>query len=162
MAEKKKALTAELETLCGELARLKPEKEALGRELESKNATIAQLEQALASRDSEITTLKQTMVESEQKLADINRTLAQAIASYKSLVVAANPEIPPELIIGETIEAVNESLASARTLIDKVKQGIEAETLKLRVPAGAPQRALPDLSVLSPREKIQYAIGGNQ
>jgi len=38
---------------------------------------------------------------------------------------------------------------------------MEEEVSKARIPAGAPQRVPPDLSALSPREKIQYAIGGS-
>ncbi len=162
MADEEKELTDELEATRDELARLKQEKEELIRELESKNAAIAELEQAVASKDSEVTILKQAIAESEQKLTEINDTLAQAVASYKTLVVEANPEIPAELINGDTIEDINESLENARALIDKVKQGIEAEASRTKVPAGAPQRVPLDLSVLSPREKIQYAIGGKR
>ena len=162
MADEEKELTDELETTRDELKRLRQEKEELVRELESKDATIAELEQTVASKDSEIALLKQSIAESEQKLAEINETLAQAIASYKSLVVETNPEIPAELITGDTVEAINESLENARVLIDKVRQGIEAEASRTKVPAGAPQRAPLDLSVLSPREKIQYAIGGKR
>jgi len=162
VADEEKELTDELDATRDELARLKQEKEELIRELESKNATIAELEQAVASKDSEITILKQAIAESEQKLTEINDTLTQAIASYKSLVMETHPEIPADLITGDTIEAINESLENARALIDKVKQGIEAEASRTKVPAGAPQRVPLDLSVLSPREKIQYAIGGKR
>jgi chromosome segregation ATPase len=162
VADEEKGLTEELETTREEPERLGQEKEELIRELESKNATIAELEQALASKDSEIALLKQAIAESDQKLAEINDTLTQVIAGYKSLVVEMNPEMPAELITGDTIEAINESLENARALIDRVKQGIEAEASRIKVPAGAPQRAPLDLSVLSPREKIQYAIGGNR
>ncbi|MFQ5997340.1 MAG: hypothetical protein ACE5KP_06955 [Dehalococcoidales bacterium] len=162
MADEEKELTEELAASGDELERLRQEKDELVHELESKNAAIAELERALASKDSEIALLKQAIAESEQKLAEINETLAQAIASYKSLLVETNPEIPADLITGDTIEALNESLENARALIDKVKQGIEAEASKTKVPAGAPQRAPLDLSVLSPREKIQYAIGGKR
>ena len=162
VADKEQELIDELEAARAELERLKPEKEALTRELESKNATIAELEQALASKDGEIAILKQAVADSDQKLVEINNTLAQAVASYKALVVETNPEVPDELITGETIDAINESLGNARALIDRVKQGIEAEVSRTRVPVGAPQRAPLDLSVLSPREKIQYAIGGKR
>jgi len=162
VADEEKELTDELAATRDELARLKQEKEALARELESKDATIAELEQALTSQDSEIAILKQAIVESDQRLAEINDTLAQAIASYKSLVVEANPGVPAELLTGDTIEAINESLENALALIDRVKQEMEAEASRTKVPAGAPQRAPLDLSVLSPREKIQYAIGGKR
>ena len=67
-----------------------------------------------------------------------------------------------ELITGDTVEAINQSLENAGTLISKVRQGLEEEASRVRVPAGAPQRAPLDLSALSPREKIQYAIGGKR
>ena len=162
MADEEQELMDELEATRGELARLKQEKEAVTGELESRDATIAELEQAVASKDSEIATLKQVITESEQKLGEISNTLAEAIASYKSLVVAANPGVLAELITGDTIEAINESLESARAIIDRVKQEMEEEASRTKVPAGAPQRTPLDLSVLSPREKIQYAIGGKR
>ena len=162
MADKEQELMDELEATRDELEGLKQEKEALARELESKDATIAELEQALASKDSEIVTLKEAIVESDQKMTEINNTLAQAVASYKALVVETNPGVLAELITGDTIETVNESLENARALVDRVKQGMEAEASRTKVPAGAPQRTPLDLSVLSPREKIQYAIGGKR
>lgn len=162
MADKEQELTDELEATRDELERLKREKEDLIRELESKDARITEFEQVLASKDSEIAILKQAIADSDQKLAEINDTLAQAVAAYKSLVLEANPGIPAELITGDTIEAINESLENARALIDRVKQEIEVEASRTKVPAGAPQRAALDLSVLSPREKIQYAIGGKR
>ena len=162
MADKEQELMDELATARDELERLKQEKEALTRELESRNATVVELEQVVASKDSEIVILKQAVAESDRKLAELNNTLAQAVASYKGLVTETNPEVPDELITGDTIDAINESLENARALIDRVKQGIEAEVSKTKIPVGAPQRTPLDLSVLSPREKIQYAIGGKR
>ena len=162
MADKEQELMDELATARDELERLKQEKEALTRELESRNAIIVELEQVVASKDSEIVILKQAVAESDRKLAELNNTLAQAVASYKGLVTETNPEVPVELITGDTIDAINESLENARALIDRVKQGIEAEVSKTKIPVGAPQRTPLDLSVLSPREKIQYAIGGKR
>ena len=162
MADEEKELTDEQEAAEGELERLKQEKEEFIHTLESKDAVIAELEQAVNNKDSGMALLKQTIADSEQRLAEINATLAQAIASYKSLVMQTNPEIPAELLTGDTVEVISESLQNARALVDKVRQGIEAEISKTRVPAGAPQRAPLDLSVLSPREKIQYAIGGKK
>ena len=162
VADKEQKLTDELEAVKGELERLKQEKESVIRELESKNATTTELEQTVASKDSEIAILKQAVAETDMKLAELSESLAQAVASYRTMVTEANPEGPDELLTGDTIDAINESLKSARVLIDRVKQGIEAEVSRTKIPAGAPQRVPLDLSVLSPREKIQYAIGGKR
>ena len=131
-------------------------------ELRLTNARIGELEQALANRDGDIATLKQSLDESDEKLAEVNDSLAQTAASYKALVITSNPVVPPELITGDTIDAINESVETAKALIGKVREGLEEEISATRVPAGAPQRTPPDLSALSPREKIQYAIGGKR
>lgn len=120
---------------------------------------LDELEQALAGKEEEISTLKETAAETEERLTSLNKSLNEAVASYKGLVIGANPEVVEELITGDTIESVDESLEQARNLVSKVRQGLETEISLAKVPAGAPERTSPDLSALSPREKIQYAMG---
>ncbi len=129
-------------------------------ELVKANGRLIELEQVVAGKDSQITALKQFEAELEQRLTSLNNALAEAVASYKAVVVQSNPEVIDELISGDTIESISESLSRAKALVSKVKQGLETEISLARIPAGAPERRLPDLSALSPREKIQYAIGG--
>ena len=117
-------------------------------EINSDNARIIELEQVMTTKDGEIATQKQS--------------LGEAVASYKAMVIQSNPEVIKELIGGDTIESINESLEQAKTLVSRVRQGLEAEISLAKVPAGAPERTSPDLSALSPREKIQYAIGGRR
>ena len=128
-------------------------------ELAEKNSRISELEQAIASRDDQIADLKQSVLELEQKLTEAEENLSQAISSYRALVIKANPGVPEESIVGDSIEEIEASLASAQALIDRVRQELEAEIAGARIPAGAPLRTPADLSTLSPRDKIQYAIG---
>ena len=132
------------------------------RELASRDTRILELETAAASLESEVAALKQTVAESNDSLDNLNESLKQAVASYKALVIQFNPEVPEELISGDTIEAITNSLASAKELVSKIRKSMEAEISLARVPLGVPERTAPDLSALSPREKIQYAIGGKQ
>jgi ABC-type transporter Mla subunit MlaD len=127
--------------------------------LAAKEQRIAELERALAEKDNEIAALTQSAAELEQKLAEREESLAQAIASYKALIVKYNPGVAEEQLIGDNIEEIDASLASAQALINRVRQELEAEIAAARIPAGAPQRTPADLSALSPRDKIQYAIG---
>ena len=129
-------------------------------ELARANARLEELEEAIAGRDGEIVGLKQDRDELEDRLSAVSSSLNEAVASYKTMVVRANPELIEDLISGDTIDSVNESLDRAKALVSRVRQGVEAEISLARVPAGAPERTPPDLSALSPREKIQYAIGG--
>ncbi len=143
-----------------------PEGEESG---QSQALTITELEDLVAQKDEEltkantrITELEQAVTESDEKLTTIKNSLTEAVASYKATVVQANPEVLEELITGDTIQSINESLKEAKTLISRVRQGLEVEISGAKIPAGAPQRTPPDLSALSPREKIQYAIGGKR
>ncbi len=160
--EEIQALQDELTAAREELDSLKAEKGPLVNELETKNTRITELEAAFSEKDSEIATLKQTVVDDNQKSGALNESLSQAVAAYKTLVVKANPSVIEELITGNTITEINQSLENAKTLISKVRGGIELEIASGKVPAGAPQRTPLDLSALSPREKIQYAIGGKK
>jgi ABC-type transporter Mla subunit MlaD len=127
--------------------------------LAARDQRIAELEQALAEKDEQLAALTQSAAEMEQKLAEREESLAQAIASYRALIVKYNPGVSEEQIVGDSIEEIDASLASAQALINRVRQELEAEIAAARIPAGAPQRTPADLSALSPRDKIQYAIG---
>lgn len=135
------------------------ELEGLIAEKETRDQRISELEQALASKDEQIAALTQSAAELEQKRAELEESLAQAISSYRALAVKYNPGVPEEQIVGDSIEEIDRSLASAQALINRVRQELEAEMAAARIPAGAPQRTPADLSALSPRDKIQYAIG---
>ena len=120
---------------------------------------IAELERAVAEKEAEIARLKDGAAEMEKKAASLGESLSKAVAGYREAVVLANPEVLAELIAGDSIELIDASLARGKELVSKVKRGVEAAFSQMRVPAGAPERTAPDLSALSAREKIQYAIG---
>ena len=120
---------------------------------------ITELENQLAERDQRITALEAGVSASQQELTAVRTVLGQAVAGYKTLVAQVNPEVPAELISGDSIEAVNQSLQSAKELVGRVKKTIATEAAATRIPAGAPQRTAPDVSALSAREKIHYALG---
>ena len=156
------AFPDELKAAKEKLDGLKVEKEALVGEMETRNNRVTELEMAVSEKDSQIATLEQTVADDNQKFKAFNESLSQAVAAYKTVVVKANPGVIEELITGNAITEINQSLENAKTILAKVRQGIEEGIAFGKVPAGAPPRTPPDLSSLSPREKIQYAIGGKQ
>ncbi len=131
-------------------------------ELARANVQIAELEGTVSDRDVDIAALEQSVNEMGEKLASTSDSLVEAVTSYRNMIIQANPDIVVELISGDTVESLNESLEKARRLIGQVRQGLETEIAMARVPTGAPERRSPDLSALSPREKIQYGIGGKK
>ena len=123
---------------------------------------VAQKDEELTEVNTQILELEQTVANLDSEVVNLKQSLNEAVTSYKTMVVQANPDVPEEFISGDTIESIEGSLMEAKTLVGKVRQGLEAEIVSIKVPTGAPQRTLPDLSSLSPREKIQYAIGGKK
>lgn len=144
---------------CAELESLLAQKEEA---LRLANTRIPELEQKAARQENDIEALKRSSLDLDQRLAEASEALSRAVSSYKAQVTRASPEVPPDLIAGDTIEAVDDSLEKAQDLIRKVKAGLETESKTLRFPAGAPPRGIADSGTLSPREKIKYGIGGKR
>jgi uncharacterized coiled-coil protein SlyX len=128
--------------------------------LAAKDLHISELEQAISERDDQIATLKQSLAELELKMTELNARLSQAVSSYRALVIKSNPGVPEELVTGESIEAIDKSLADAQNLIGKVRKGLEAEIAGVRVPAGAPQRGTITLCrlIISPKLLLFLSI----
>ncbi len=93
-----------------------------------------------------------------QETASLRDRLALAVGKYRVAVLARFPEVPQELVSGDSVEAVDVSLAAARGVVDRVRAQLEARAAAERVPAGAPPRSLADVASLSPGEKIAYAL----
>jgi len=140
---------------------LQRENASLFSEIKARGAAILRLEESLKAKDGEIAALKKDLDEARQTLDELSKAIPRAVAAYKEMVIQANPGLPAELITGDTIEAVDESVKKARAIMEKVRQEMEAAAARTRIPTGAPQRAPLDLSGLSAREKIQYAIRGS-
>ena len=135
---------------------------ALNNELTVRDNRLNEIQQAATAKESELTILRQDVIELKRQLKSASENLSQAVSGYHKMAVKANPEIAFELITGETIEAIENAVASAGKLVGKVKEKLVAVQTQAKVPAGAPQRNRPDFSGLSPREKIQQGIGGRR
>ncbi|MFH0941725.1 MAG: hypothetical protein V1823_01705 [Chloroflexota bacterium] len=125
-------------------------------------AQIAELESRLAEKEAALSGANERLSRLAAAIAELEARLARAAASYRTLIIAAHPEIPEDLISGQSVEEIEASLEKARSLVSRVRQGLEMAATQGRVPPGAPPRTVPDLSSLSPREKIQYGIGGKK
>ncbi len=107
-------------------------------------ARMFQLESDIAARDSELSVLKDA--------------LAGAVARYRAAVAASAVGVPEELLRGETVDEIDTSLEQARRIVSKVREQLERDAAAKSVPTGAPPRTPPDMSALSPAEKIVHAL----
>ena len=88
----------------------------------------------------------------------LRHQLTSATARYREALLTAAPEVPAELVTGATPEEVEASLAQARGMVERIRSNLGAQLAEQRVPTGAPIRSAPDVSALSARDKIAYAL----
>jgi uncharacterized coiled-coil protein SlyX len=142
-----------------------PEENTIEEEQNSENepgilkARIGELEKTAAEKDARINGMEQELAAAATQQTEMGSRLAAAVNSYRKLITGSHADIPAELIAGDSIEEVDKSLANAKALVARIRQGLENETAATRIPCGAPVRSEMDLSGLSPVEKIKYAIG---
>ncbi len=158
----------EIRQLQEENRSLKEEKESGDRGLEETKAKIAERDAAFGPVKDEMERARVELTERNAEVerlnestATLNENLARAVNAYREEVVRANPGLTLELVGGETVDEVNASLEKAKGVVELVRKSLESGMAEDRVPAGAPPRTAPDLSSLTPVEKIKYAIGGN-
>ena len=153
------------EALEGE--RLKKENEAMAGELNDLRERISGRDAAFAPLRDEMESLKVQLSAKDEELkalgenaSGLEKSLEEAVVAYREMVVRANAGVTAELVSGGTVDEVNASLEMARGIVEGVRKSLEAERAETRIPAGSPPRTAPDLSSLSPIEKIKHAIGG--
>lgn len=156
---------AELAALQEELADARAEIERLQARAADREARAATLEQeAVELRErlrqavADLETRDAALAESGREVESLRATLALAAAKYRETALAASPDIPAELVSGETIEEVDASLEAARRTVARVRDHLESQAEAERVPAGAPERRGADLTRLSPADKIRLGL----
>ena len=152
---------------------------AIRAQLEEEARARAALEAAIAGREARIGELESAVSEaksaSEAKQADLEAKTAEleakqseldqaraaldgAVARYREALRTANPEVPEDLIEGDSVDEVFSSFQRSTAIVNKVRANLEAEAKAARVPAGAPASEGPSLEGLSPREKIAAGV----
>ncbi len=81
----------------------------------------------------------------------------EAVHRYRAALLAQSPELPAELVTGETVEEVEAAVQRARELVARVRDRLAMDAVRV-VPAGSPLRSPPNLDALSPAEKIRLGL----
>jgi len=155
----------EITALQADLDAANSQVDELNAQLAQRDARIAEIQSQLTEqltivedKERELVTLRESSLQAEGNIATLSESLQEAITKYRDTVVAANPDVPGEMITGESIADIDGSLDMAKALVSKVKATLDEQAKATLVPAGSPERSGPDISSLSPREKIEYAI----
>ena len=151
--------------------------DAIKQELEAEKAKsqelVAEATQPLtekvATLEAQVTTYATDAQALQEKLDLVNKDFegakaayAYAVEDFKALVLQTNPLFTPDIITGDTIDDVKASIEKAGVLVNKVKEGLEAQAKALAglttVPAGAPARSEVSTEGLSTKEKINLGL----
>ena len=160
-------LTTEMEpgTDIGEAVGMETEEVSQEDALPEREQRLATLEEALGQRDARIAHLEAALGQAEdaakrrdEEMDGVNARLAQAVELYRVSLLASEPDVPEEMVQGSTVEVVQESLARVRQMVEQVRGRLEARASLERTPLGVPARSAPDLSALSPQEKILVGL----
>jgi len=136
--------------------------EARAAHLEEQNVRLRRdlegAHQALAGADEQAAAHQERIGGLEGELSTTREQVQDAALRYREALLSASPEVPADMVGGETLEEVEASLAAARQTVSQIRQHLESQTQSSRVPAGAPPRQAPDLSALTPEEKIRIGL----
>lgn len=131
---------------------------ALRQTLAEKETSLKQLEAEIENANAKLKAHVTELTGRDKELSDLRGKLGGVAIKYRQLILSGSPEVPDELVKGETIEEIEASFANAQKVVERVKQGLNGKQQRERVPAGAPTRSPVDLSAMSPQEKIVYAL----
>ena len=115
------------------------------------SVSLGEAQAQVAARDEELAGLR-------QEAEALQASLKAAASKYRDVLLAGRPDVPPDLVSGETVEEVDQQLDAALRMVAQLRSHLESQAQALRVPTGAPARRAADLSALSPGEKIAYGL----
>ncbi len=131
--------------------------EALQEELAETRLRAERLAERLADREARAAELEETLAALREELHRVHTARREAVQRYRAALLAQSPELPADLVTGETVEEVEAAVQRAREIVGRVREQLVVETGHA-VPAGSPPRRPPDLDGLSPEEKIRYGL----
>lgn len=123
---------------------------------------LNEMKAIIQDKDREIDGLKNAVAAGHEQVKALNHRLESTMAAYRQAVISSNPDLPDELIGGNSIEEIEQSVAKARNIAERIRKEIEAAAARHSIPAGTPVRHEENPAGFSSRDKIQYALGGKQ
>ena len=136
----------------------KQERDDFAAVLKEKAEHIAELETLLDRERVAAAATQDALDTASAEVVSLKESRTEAIDACRDALRLAHPELPPDLIKGESIQELTDSVSCAQALVEKVRAALEQERAATRVPAGAPVDSGPDLSGLSAREKISAGV----
>ena len=119
---------------------------------------IEALQDRLNAVEGELTHVGAELQERDEQMERLQTELGVVLERYRTTLLASNPDVPADLVEGTSMEALDASFSQAAALVERLRRQIEERTAQERVPAGAPTRRSPDVSALTPQQKIMLGL----
>jgi len=141
----------DIEQLQTQLAEAEAHESTRVTEVSELRLLVSGLEETVATQRVEIEDLRSTVAEAQA-------ATREAVQRVRQSVLDREPDLPQELVGGESVAELDEAVSRARQTVAQVRQHLEQQAQSLRVPAGAPVRGGPDVSGLTAGEKIRAGL----
>lgn len=148
-------LDARLSELEGFLSERDKEIAELKKSLEIAHSNVAANGAAEIESKKAVQAAQEAIQEGQKAIQERDKALAVVLTAYRAAILQAHPDIPEEMVTGSTLDELQGSLDKAKVLVQKIR---EKMPLVVQAPAGAPVRSVPDVSAMSPREKIVHGL----
>ena len=143
-----------------EVAALKEQLADSMAQLEAVQADAADSEARSATQADRLLALQGEIAEAQSENERLTAQLSSAALRYREARLAASPEVPADLVTGETPEEIDQQMEAAERVVTEMRERMEKERREQApsVPAGAPVRRAPDYSGLPSSEKIKVGL----
>jgi chromosome segregation ATPase len=155
----------EVTQLQEELTHAKAKLEEFECTVADREARALHLEEQLNEAKQELSSAREGIERRDGKLATLQKQasglegqIRTSAERYRQIALERSPELPADLIAGETVEEIDASIERARETVSKVRGHLEAHMRSTRVPVGAPARSEPDFADLNAQQKIARGI----
>lgn len=148
----------DVEKLQADLATARADAERLAEQLADREAYLAEQTERTAALHQQVDAARQETAQLRTTAANESRALTDR---YRVALVESAPDVPPDLIRGDSAEELDRSLLTAREVVARVKAQAQAQ-VGGRIPAGSPVRGAPSYGALTPAELIRAGIQAGQ
>ncbi len=119
---------------------------------------LSQVREELSQAESETQAREGELAGAWEQVEALQAQVRSSAERYREAALQQSPELPAELVTGETVEEVDQAIQRARETVSKVRGHLESQAQAGRVPVGAPPRSGPDFSAMSAEEKIRFGL----
>src|SRR5690606_9660154 len=96
---------------------------------------------AAAELDDGTSALEAALAEAQREVTRQRNLTRQAVARFREAILAAEPDLPPDLVHGESLEEVEATAAAAREAVARIRERVASERHRA-FPVGAPARTV--------------------